>query len=110
MVSRASRSISLLLARKLSRSRSADGRCRPAGEFAVALLCVLVAVAMDAVDAGLIALVLEAAQLLHVAPVGRNQTALAGKALRLIQDAALLGVADRDLARATALGPAVLEH
>ena len=100
----------LLLPRKLSRSRSADGRCGPAGEFTVAFLCVLMAVAMHAVDAGLIALVLETAQLLHVAPVGRNETAPAGKFLHLIQDLALLAIADRDFAGATAFGPAVLEH
>ena len=46
------------------------------------------AVAVHAMDAGAIALVLEAVQLLHVTPLGRNQTALAGKALRLIEDLA----------------------
>ena len=67
-------------------------------------------VAVDAVDARPVALVLEAVELLHVASAGRNETALAGKALRLIQDAALLGIADRDLAGATTFAPTGLEE
>ena len=67
-------------------------------------------VAVRAVDTRAVALVLETAQLLHIAAVGRNQTALAGKALRLIQDAALLGTADRDLAGATAFALTGLDH
>ena len=57
---------------KLSRSRSTEGRSGPSGEFTIAFLCVLVAMAMHPVDAGLIALVLKAVKLLHVTAPGWN--------------------------------------
>lgn len=70
----------------------------------------LVAMAVDAVRAGRRALILEAAQLLDVASLGRDEAAPAGQCLGLVEDLALLRVADRDLARPPTLGPGVLER
>ena len=100
----------LLLARQLSRSRSTCSRGGPAGQFPVALLGILMAVAVHPVDARPVALALEPVELLHVGPVGRYETTPAGKFLHFIQDAALLIIADRDRAGATAFGPAVFQH
>ena len=57
------------------------------------------AMAVDAVRAGRRALILEAAQLLDVAALSRDEAAPAGKRLGLVEDVALLRVADRNLAR-----------
>ena len=68
------------------------------------------AVAVDAVHACGRALVLEAPQLVDVAALCRDEAAPAGERLGLIEHLALLRVADRDLARSSALGPSVLER
>ena len=91
-------------------ARTARSRRRPAGDLAVASLRILVAVAMNPVDAGLGALMLEAPELLHVALVGRNKAAPAGEVFRLVEHPALFFIADRDFPRSPALGPGVLQR
>ncbi len=65
--------------------------------------------AVDAVDAGPGALVFEAAQLFHVAHVGRDEAAPAGQYFGFIQQLSLFGIADGDFPGAAALGPAVFQ-
>jgi hypothetical protein len=66
--------------------------------------------AVDAVRAGRRALILEAAQLLDVASLGRDEAAPAGQCPGLVEDLAPFRIADRDLARSPTLGPRVLER
>jgi hypothetical protein len=86
-------------------TRAAGGWRSPAGEFPVARLRILVAVAVHPVAAGLGALILEAPELFHVALVGRNEAAPAGEALGLVEYPALVFIADGDFPLAAALGP-----
>ena len=67
-----------LLGCQILRRRPTGSRCRPSGELPVADLRILVSMPVDAVDACRCALVFEAAQLLHIASVGRNEAAPAG--------------------------------
>jgi hypothetical protein len=99
IVSRASRSASRCEGVRSLGAWPAGRRRRPSGQLAVAGLRVLVAMAVDAVRAGRRALILEAAELLDVASLGRDEAAPAGQCLGLVEDLALLRVADRDLAR-----------
>jgi len=47
------------------------------------------------VNAGLAALLFVTLELLHISPVRRNQTAVAGKAFRLVEELALFTITDR---------------
>ena len=89
---------------------AAGGWRSPSGEFPVARLRVLMAVAVHPVAVSPGALVLEASELLHVALVGRNEAAPAGEALGLVEYPALVFIADPDFPLAAALGPGVLQN
>ena len=84
----------LLLWRELLRGWPATGRTRPTGLLPIARLGILVPQAVHVVDARLPALALEALQLVLVAQGLRDQAALPGQRLRLVEEGALRGGTD----------------
>ena len=70
-----------LLTCQILRPRSAGCRCRPSGEIPVADLCILVSMAVDAMDARRCALVFEAAQLFYIVSAAGMRLTLSASAL-----------------------------